>query len=116
MDPPTARTAACFFFQAEDGIRDYKVTGVQTCALPIWSLGECWTGNRQRRRRIRRRLLRIAAKPHHSGDHPESVIARRHGGISRGYLELQRRIWASARRPVRIDVALRNQYVPRHAL
>src|SRR6266566_5927314 len=28
-----------FFFQAEDGIRDYKVTGVQTCALPI-SLGQ----------------------------------------------------------------------------
>src|SRR5256885_1406956 len=26
---------ARFFFQAEDGIRDYKVTGVQTCALPI---------------------------------------------------------------------------------
>ena len=24
-----------FFFQAEDGIRDYYVTGVQTCALPI---------------------------------------------------------------------------------
>src|SRR5256885_13036826 len=33
------RMARCacivFFFQAEDGIRDYKVTGVQTCALPI---------------------------------------------------------------------------------
>src|SRR5256885_7669174 len=33
------RGAVCncffFFFQAEDGIRDYKVTGVQTCALPI---------------------------------------------------------------------------------
>src|SRR5205807_5581982 len=28
-----------FFFQAEDGIRDYKVTGVQTCALPICSYG-----------------------------------------------------------------------------
>src|SRR2546426_10541948 len=27
-----------FFFQAEDGIRDYKVTGVQTCALPILAL------------------------------------------------------------------------------
>src|SRR5215467_13914233 len=27
-----------FFFQAEDGIRDYKVTGVQTCALPISAL------------------------------------------------------------------------------
>src|SRR2546430_11437487 len=25
-----------FFFQAEDGIRDLTVTGVQTCALPIW--------------------------------------------------------------------------------
>src|SRR5690606_3717971 len=27
----------CFFFQAEDGIRDFHVTGVQTCALPIYS-------------------------------------------------------------------------------
>src|SRR5256885_8164651 len=27
-----------FFFQAEDGIRDYKVTGVQTCALPIYQI------------------------------------------------------------------------------
>src|SRR5258707_10561204 len=25
----------CFYFQAEDGIRDIGVTGVQTCALPI---------------------------------------------------------------------------------
>src|SRR5690606_4723639 len=30
--PPT------FFFQAEDGIRDFHVTGVQTCALPIYYL------------------------------------------------------------------------------
>src|SRR5256885_14222262 len=28
----------CFFFQAEDGIRDYKVTGVQMCALPLTHL------------------------------------------------------------------------------
>src|SRR5205085_9461599 len=28
--------AYVFFFQAEDGIRDLTVTGVQTCALPIW--------------------------------------------------------------------------------
>src|SRR2546430_13263840 len=27
--------ASFFFFQAEDGIRDLTVTGVQTCALPI---------------------------------------------------------------------------------
>src|SRR3712207_7897244 len=28
----------CFFFQAEDGIRDIGVTGVQTCALPIFEI------------------------------------------------------------------------------
>ena len=28
-----------FFFQAEDGIRDIGVTGVQTCALPIYRSG-----------------------------------------------------------------------------
>src|SRR6266511_5694520 len=39
-----------FFFQAEDGIRDFHVTGVQTCALPIsrrsW-LGELGPGQRR---------------------------------------------------------------------
>src|SRR5688500_20406618 len=39
-----------FFFQAEDGIRDYKVTGVQTCALPISSNPSARsTGNEGRR-------------------------------------------------------------------
>src|SRR6266478_9501816 len=36
-----------FFFQAEDGIRDLTVTGVQTCALPIcaeWFWLETWRG------------------------------------------------------------------------
>ena len=41
-----------FFCQAEDGIRDYKVTGVQTCALPICGfeveavdeVGKCFVG------------------------------------------------------------------------
>ena len=36
-----------FFFQAEDGIRDRLVTGVQTCALPIYLLD---LNNRGRRR------------------------------------------------------------------
>src|SRR5215510_3801090 len=31
-----------FFFQAEDGIRDGHVTGVQTCALPIWPRTRSW--------------------------------------------------------------------------
>src|SRR5258707_10098385 len=33
-----------FFFQAEDGIRDIGVTGVQTCALPIFD-GSFWAAN-----------------------------------------------------------------------
>src|SRR5690606_39636334 len=37
-----------FFFQAEDGIRDFHVTGVQTCALPIFALAllllAAWAG------------------------------------------------------------------------
>src|SRR6266498_5305336 len=44
-----------FFFQAEDGIRGADVTGVQTCALPIWAWsppprasGTCCTGSRTR--------------------------------------------------------------------
>src|SRR5688500_2738289 len=38
-----------FFFQAEDGIRDYKVTGVQTCALPISLVRADDAGGRQHR-------------------------------------------------------------------
>src|ERR1035437_9670521 len=34
-EPGLSRSARWVFFQGEDGIRDYKVTGVQTCALPI---------------------------------------------------------------------------------
>src|SRR5688572_18908635 len=38
-----------FFFQAEDGIRDLTVTGVQTCALPIYSGTENAKTNAKRR-------------------------------------------------------------------
>src|SRR5207302_2479356 len=34
--PQRHLSAMAFFFQAEDGIRDFHVTGVQTCALPIF--------------------------------------------------------------------------------
>src|SRR5437879_12257775 len=44
-----------FFFQAEDGIRDTSVTGVQTCALPIWREGsEAGWGRSARRARSSR--------------------------------------------------------------
>src|SRR5215510_8530056 len=43
-----ARLRSCmtlfFFFQAEDGIRDGHVTGVQTCALPICACVLCYAG------------------------------------------------------------------------
>src|SRR5437870_6267971 len=41
-----------FFFQAEDGIRDGHVTGVQTCALPI-SIRSSWTWSRCARSGLR---------------------------------------------------------------
>src|SRR2546430_12443853 len=42
MSAERRRAERCgyFFFQAEDGIRDLTVTGVQTCALPISFRGE----------------------------------------------------------------------------
>src|SRR5687768_17809426 len=48
-----------FFFQAEDGIRDVAVTGVQTCALPIWAsiLLQAADGKGQRHARIGLGLL-----------------------------------------------------------
>src|SRR5690606_39368861 len=39
-----------FFFQAEDGIRDFHVTGVQTCALPISGKTSKWCCNDPLRR------------------------------------------------------------------
>src|SRR2546429_2826950 len=71
-----------FFFQAEDGIRDVAVTGVQTCALPIcvaepYRARESATrrarrGPRQRRRELRRcpRVLPEAAR----ADRPEGPV------------------------------------------
>src|SRR5690349_23024634 len=57
--------AIFFFFQAEDGIRDLYVTGVQTCALPI-SLRPHYARWRRLlvlRRELHRRLLPHARRP-----------------------------------------------------
>src|SRR6267154_2407050 len=61
-----------FFFQAEDGIRDGRVTGVQTCALPIWDAAECRGGSQlvtttDAITELQRRLADGLAKidPHH---------------------------------------------------
>src|SRR6266542_4967743 len=55
-----------FFFQAEDGIRDATVTGVQTCALPISggaAVRQRAGKDRWRRQRRERRRLSPAAEP-----------------------------------------------------
>src|SRR5688572_32194871 len=78
----------CFFFQAEDGIRDLTVTGVQTCALPICP-GRIHAGQEPLqigRRRIvargrpaRRRPLAVTAAP------PRENGAGREGESGRGH-------------------------------
>src|SRR5207253_4559730 len=62
----------CFFFQAEDGIRDGHVTGVQTCALPI-----CTTARRAGRNRSPRSLPLPSS--HHASRSSRSLkrLARR---------------------------------------
>src|SRR5438046_8674732 len=67
-----------FFFQAEDGIRDWSVTGVQTCALPIYDL--CAPEPYRRRRAPRRkgsaeRYYRLC-RPDRMGHRPRSEERR----------------------------------------
>src|SRR2546430_5776125 len=75
-----------FFFQAEDGIRDLTVTGVQTCALPI--------SHRERRRRAVRGEGR-GARPR-GGRRREAAAGEREetaqgGGLTEhGHTERQR--------------------------
>src|SRR5262249_59843243 len=85
-----------FFFQAEDGIRDWSVTGVQTCALPIW-VRDVAGGERLRplpraparallRRRASRprpgRRLRGAARRAARGDQIGRASCRERGAIA----------------------------------
>src|SRR5207248_8544146 len=64
----------CFFFQAEDGIRDRTVTGVQTCALPI-----CRPAiDRRRARRFGAQLAQL-----HAGDEPLLHVRGASGGDER---------------------------------
>src|SRR5437867_8647506 len=58
-----------FFFQAEDGIRDRTVTGVQTCALPIF--GESGTYDRRDPPDTGHRNGAPAANPPHGPPRPE---------------------------------------------
>src|SRR5690606_41139516 len=52
-----------FFLQAEDGIRDFHVTGVQTCALPIYQATSARSGREQSRTVVRSRPEKPANFP-----------------------------------------------------
>src|SRR2546428_9359404 len=52
-----------FFFQAEDGIRDLIVTGVQTCALPIWFQFEGAEASFALHQELERRLRALELEP-----------------------------------------------------
>src|SRR5205823_10978365 len=59
----TAQPDTLFFFQAEDGIRDKLVTGVQTCALPICGVRRAAVEDRRlRHRRARGSARAITAR------------------------------------------------------
>src|SRR2546427_3704443 len=63
-----------FFFQAEDGIRDLTVTGVQTCALPISAVFQVPAPPRLIFPSLsdRYHCLRSAIHPRHDGEHDET--------------------------------------------
>src|SRR5206468_6482833 len=61
-----------FFFQAEDGIRDLIVTGVQTCALPILKSG----AGTNRTRTLRRVRVRFVPAPDFTEAAGRTVITR----------------------------------------
>src|SRR5690606_40166704 len=69
-----------FFFQAEDGIRDFHVTGVQTCALPILSNPRRWRARarctRVRGRELLPRVRRTTRIQMHTIPVPASVACR----------------------------------------
>src|SRR2546422_8528571 len=73
-----------FFFQAEDGIRDVAVTGVQTCALPICAGGRHHRGLRRQAGGRHRRSAPVADGGHDWGHHHRHGHSGGGEGGSRG--------------------------------
>src|SRR5215469_18743961 len=69
-----------FFFQAEDGIRDLYVTGVQTCALPISGRFLAAMLQRVQTQRSQRRGFGVAVDPENAALLPEMVVVPGVGG------------------------------------
>src|SRR2546425_13194031 len=67
----TSSLSFFFFFQAEDGIRDKLVTGVQTCALPI-------SGSRL----VEEQQARLGGERHRDLQQAPVAVRERYGGIA----------------------------------
>src|SRR2546427_8816765 len=81
-----------FFFQAEDGIRDLTVTGVQTCALPIYRAG---AGRRGRRRGSERPAAYL--RDDRGSRQRRQGVQSRHGGNRRLSRSEERRVGEECR-------------------
>src|SRR5688572_31695688 len=81
-----------FFFQAEDGIRDLTVTGVQTCALPIYLIEEC-AGLEERRHG----LFKLCGPVVHSGSLPAASVKIAHCPHQIGARSEERRVGKECR-------------------
>src|SRR3989449_2499350 len=115
-----------FFFQAEDGIRDVAVTGVQTCALPIWFLDnvsvpchpqqiEFARLNLTHTVMSKRRLLELVGKGHVSGwDDPRLPTLK--GLRRRGYTPEAIRAFCEhigvQKRDGGVEMALLEHFIP----
>src|SRR5208283_5810831 len=69
-----------FFFQAEDGIRDRDVTGVQTCALPISTIAEPLKPHPMNDWLAKHEFERFGCTPCHGGDGSATTLAGAHQG------------------------------------
>src|SRR3712207_7874938 len=97
-----------FFFQAEDGIRDIGVTGVQTCALPILVIGilNYWQKECERYRSAPNKEI---VTPH---DSLLAIIARTYGKIKCDQHLTQQEIIRSEER--RVGKECRSRWSPYH--
>ena len=80
-----------FFFQAEDGIRDVAVTGVQTCALPIFLLGDMHKRGKTRTKlplaayyENANLVIEFKEKTNHTEAYQEKLQVMTTSGITRG--------------------------------
>src|SRR2546430_3844432 len=93
-----------FFFQAEDGIRDLTVTGVQTCALPIFGL----LADSERRPVPRTKLppeLHVARQRQEAAGRDDPVALDEYGAV------VQRRVRSEERR---VGKECRSRWSPYH--